>query len=132
MPVQARVPVAGPATNPTDPEASKHSQSDELSKKPADRPRSPDPDEADATVGIMVWPGDTGELMITEFMPDTSACSCGLKIGDILTAVDGEGIRELAPDEASLRLSGRSDSIVRVQVQRGHGGRMSAARSSVQ
>ena len=41
----------------------------------------------------MVWPADSGELLVTGMMEDTSAVGCGLEEDDILIAVDGASIR---------------------------------------
>lgn len=43
------------------------------SPKTKKTPRLPDPNDVDATVGIMVWPGKKGELIVTEFMKGTCA-----------------------------------------------------------
>ena len=69
----------------------------------------------------MVWPADSGELLVTGMMEDTSAVGCGLEENDILIAVDGASIRHLPAADASHLLSGRFNSTVEVEAQRGTG-----------
>ena len=69
----------------------------------------------------MVWPADSGELLVTGMMEDTSAVGCGLEEDDILIAVDGASIRHLPAADASHLLSGCFNSTVEVEAQRGTG-----------
>ena len=72
----------------------------------------------DADVGIMVWPGANGSLIITGLKEDSSAMASGLQPGDVLTMVDGIDILQLPAAQVSKMLSGPAGSEVTLTVSR--------------
>jgi len=72
----------------------------------------------DADVGIMVWPGANGSLLITGLKEDSSAQASGLQPGDVLTMVDGIDILQLPAAQVSKMLSGPAGSEVTLTVSR--------------
>ncbi len=76
-------------------------------------------EDAEATVGLVVWPDAAGRLAITGFIEGSDAQRSGLKSGDVIASVDGHSILGLPADEASHLLSGDRNSTVHVSVERG-------------
>jgi carboxyl-terminal processing protease len=58
------------------------------------------------------------DVRIAEVLPDTPADSAGLRVNDIIVAIDGVDTATLPREEAVLRLRGPADSIVTLAVAR--------------
>ena len=58
-------------------------------------------EDAEATVGLVVWPDAAGRLAITGFIEGSDAQRSGLESGDVIVCVDGHSILGLPADEAS-------------------------------
>jgi Ca2+-binding EF-hand superfamily protein len=72
----------------------------------------------DADVGVMVWPGANGTLVITGLKEDSSAMASGLQPGDVLTMVDGFDVLQHPAAQISKMLSGPAGSEVTLTVSR--------------
>ena len=71
-----------------------------------------------STVGLMLWPGKNGELLVTGFMEGHSAEMCGLETGDVIIKVDDMLVEGMAASDVAGRMSGPSGSTVAVTVTR--------------
>ena len=71
-----------------------------------------------STVGLMLWPGKNGELLVTGFMEGHSAEMCGLETGDVIIKVDDMLVEGMAASDVAGRMSGPSGSSVAVTVTR--------------
>ena len=71
-----------------------------------------------STVGLMLWPGKNGELLVTGFMEGHNAESCGLETGDVIIKVDDFSVEGLAASDAAARMAGPTGSSVTVTTAR--------------
>ncbi|MER2040009.1 MAG: S41 family peptidase [Solibacillus sp.] len=71
-------------------------------------------------IGIVIEKIDQG-VKISELIDGGSAKSAGLKVGDIITAVDGTSIAALTIDQASSRIKGKENTAVTVTILREDG-----------
>ncbi|HKW53713.1 MAG TPA: S41 family peptidase [Stellaceae bacterium] len=60
----------------------------------------------------------SGAVRIAEVLPDTPAALAGLRVNDIITAIDGVDTATLPREDAAQRLRGPADSIVTLAVTR--------------
>ena len=74
--------------------------------------------EGFSTVGLMLWPGKGGELLVTGFMEGHSAENCGLETGDIIIKVDDTSVEGMAASVAAERMAGPTGSAVTVTTSR--------------
>jgi carboxyl-terminal processing protease len=74
-------------------------------------------------IGIVIEKVDQG-ILISELIDGGSAKSAGLKVGDIITAVDGNSIIALTIDQASSRIKGKENTEVTVTLLREDGSTM--------
>lgn len=74
--------------------------------------------EGYCTVGLMLWPGKNGELLVTGFMEGHSAENCGLEAGDIVIAVDDNSVEGMSAADAAARMAGPTGSSVTVTTSR--------------
>merc|ERR1711966_285554 len=56
------------------------------------KPEIPRLTEGASTVGLMLWPGKAGELIITGIKEETSASETELQVGDVIISVDGDSV----------------------------------------
>ena len=69
--------------------------------------------------GIGVWlKNKAGTLEIVSVLPSTPALEAGLKRGDRITAIDGQGASNQTVDEAVTRIKGPEGTEVRLTVER--------------
>ena len=90
---------------------------------PVQEARSSDSDfpalpEGYSTVGLMLWPGKNGELLVTGFMEGHSAENCGLEAGDVVVAVDDNSVEGMSAADAAARMAGPTGSSVAVTTSR--------------
>jgi hypothetical protein len=71
-----------------------------------------------STVGLMLWPGKNGELLVTGWMEGHSAETCGLETGDVIIKVDDVFVEGMAASDVAGRMSGPTGSSVAVTVTR--------------
>jgi carboxyl-terminal processing protease len=70
-------------------------------------------------IGVMIAADDaTGSVHITYVVPGTPADRAGMRVGDVLVAIDGTPTKGLTVDNASRLLRGRAGTLVAVNVQR--------------
>jgi carboxyl-terminal processing protease len=70
-------------------------------------------------IGVMIEPDPpSGCVRITYVLPSTPAERAGLRVGDIVTAVDGSPTKGLGVEAVSGRLRGRAGTVVSVTVER--------------
>jgi len=74
--------------------------------------------EGFSTVGLMLWPGKGGELLVTGFMEGHSAENCGLETGDIIIRVDDTAVEGMAASTAAECMAGPTGSSVTVTTSR--------------
>jgi S1-C subfamily serine protease len=74
--------------------------------------------EGFSTVGLMLWPGKNGELLVTGFMEGHSAENCGLEAGDVVIAVDDNSVEGMSAADAAARMAGPTGSSVTVTTSR--------------
>lgn len=68
------------------------------------------------SIGAGVWLSG-GQVVLVGVMPEGPAAQVGLRVGDVLLAVDGVPVKD--PRGASQRLTGAPGSTVTVRVRRG-------------
>lgn len=71
-------------------------------------------------IGVMIEPdSSSGCVHVTFVVPGTPAEQAGLRVGDVITAVNGAPTKGLSVDAVSMRLRGNPGTVVAVAVQRG-------------
>jgi carboxyl-terminal processing protease len=68
-------------------------------------------------IGVRFDLGDTG-ITLTEVMPESPALQAKLKVGDLITAIDGEPVVQLDQSAISQKLRGPIASAVKLTLQR--------------
>lgn len=70
-------------------------------------------------IGVMIAADEaSGTVHVTYVVPGTPAERAGLRVGDMLLAIDGTSVKGMTVDNASRLLRGRSGTLVAVNVQR--------------
>ncbi|MBV8372216.1 MAG: S41 family peptidase [Candidatus Eremiobacteraeota bacterium] len=70
-------------------------------------------------IGVMIEPdATTGDIRLTYVVPGTPADRAGLRVGDVLTAIDSTPTKGMSVDAASKLLRGRPGTVVAVSVMR--------------
>ncbi len=70
-------------------------------------------------IGVMIEPdASTGYVRVTYVLPATPAERAGVRVGDVLTEVDGTPTKGLAVEAVSGHLRGKAGTMVAVTVQR--------------
>ncbi len=73
-------------------------------------------------IGVMIEPdAASGYVRVTYVLPRTPAERAGVRVGDVVTAVDGTSTKGLAIDAVSGRLRGKAGTVVAVTVKRSDG-----------
>ncbi|EKX54517.1 hypothetical protein GUITHDRAFT_150034 [Guillardia theta CCMP2712] len=85
---------------------------------PSVKTQVPSLDEEKSTVGLMLWPGKDGELIITDIKENTSAAGTVLAIGDVIVKIDETSIEGLPATEAYKPLAGPNGSMVTITTKR--------------
>ncbi|MEL7610101.1 MAG: S41 family peptidase [Bacillota bacterium] len=72
-------------------------------------------------VGIGAMVGQVGEegSKILDVYEDSPASAAGVKVGDVITEVDGKSIAGISLEDLSVRLSGPEGTVISLTVQRG-------------
>lgn len=81
-------------------------------------------DKNNAYVGIgvtVILNEEEGGITVTDVTPDGPADQAGLKIGDLIIAVEGESTRELGMDETKNRIRGEEGTEVTLTIRRDGG-----------
>lgn len=68
-------------------------------------------------IGVRFDPGEAG-ITLTEVMPESPAQQAKLKVGDLITAIDGEPVAQLEQNSISQKLRGPIASAVKLTLQR--------------
>jgi len=71
-----------------------------------------------STVGLMLWPGKEGELLVTGFMEGHNAEHSGLETGDVIIQVEDQAVESMAASEVANRMAGPTGSSVTVTTLR--------------
>ena len=72
-------------------------------------------------IGVMIEPDPaSGCVRISYVLPSTPAERTGLKIGDVITGVDGTPAKGLTVEAVSSRLRGKPGTVVAVSLERSH------------
>ena len=78
-------------------------------------------DEAGGTVtgiGIVMSKDENGNCVVSDIINGSPAESSGLKVGDIITSIDGESVVGLSVPEVSALTKGKSDTYIRIGILR--------------
>ncbi len=70
-------------------------------------------------IGASVY-NDNGKITIVEIYKGLSADSCGLKAGDIIVAVDGKNVENMALEDIIALVKGEVGTSVKITVKRGN------------
>lgn len=71
-------------------------------------------------IGIRMGVDDKTKLLqVVEPMPNSPADRAGLKAGDLILSIDGQGTKEMNPDKASSLIRGQAGTPVKLEIQRG-------------
>lgn len=70
--------------------------------------------EGASTVGLMLWPGKQGELIITGFKEDSSAADTELAIGDVIMSVDGDSVEGMDATDVAAMMAGPTGSVLSI------------------
>ena len=49
--------------------------------------------------GLEIQPSEAGEFVVSEVHPGSPAAKIGVKVGDVLTSVNGEAVAEMTPED---------------------------------
>jgi hypothetical protein len=74
--------------------------------------------EGFSTVGLMLWPGKGGELLVTGFMEGQSADGCGLETGDVIIKVNEISVEGMPASDAAAHMAGPTGSSVTITTSR--------------
>jgi carboxyl-terminal processing protease len=70
-------------------------------------------------IGVMIAADEaSGNVHLTYVVPGTPAERAGLRVGDVLVAIDGTALKGMTVENASRLLRGRAGTLVAVNVQR--------------
>lgn len=76
-------------------------------------PAIPGLTEGSSTVGLMLWPGKEGELLITGIKEGSSVEETELAVGDMIVKVDGNSVEGMEATDVAGLLAGPTGSTVR-------------------
>jgi len=83
------------------------------------KPAIPQLTEGASTVGLMLWPGKTGELIITGIKDETSAAETELAVGDVIVSVDGESVEGMDATDVAGMMAGPTGSTLTITTANG-------------
>ena len=69
-------------------------------------------------IGVVVTLNDKGQVVIIKVIDDTPAFKKGLNEGDIITAVNGTDIKDMALDQVVAMIKGEEGTIVKIRIYR--------------
>ena len=68
--------------------------------------------------GMVLEPGESDTLTVTEVLPDSPAAAAGLQAGDVVVAIDGDPVA--ATDRSRVReMCRRAGAVISVRFKRG-------------